>query len=346
MKGERRLSVRTKATIFVLLLLFLTGCFPLSGEKMEKRISDRLAGLNRYYAELNARIYSPEGEQSYRIRQWYEKPNIWRVEVESDTSEQIFICDGTQVFVYQPGLGDYYRVDIGDALDDIAPPFFLVGYLEQIVNADGFTYEGERSLDGKPYYAVTLDGFNRGESMRFWLDKRTWFPVQLETTLDGQLLNRITCTRLDLKPKFPEGLFSFTEPGEREVASHCLITPLTLDEAQSDWSHPLYIPEYLPPGTFLFVISRSEENGREQLAFIYKGEHPFSLVQGPDTGTPPFRAETTREVKIGSATGYYHPNRSGELSTLWWSNQTSTFILTGNISLNEMQKIAVSLHTQ
>jgi outer membrane lipoprotein-sorting protein len=327
-----------------MLLLLLAGCSTMTEERLGKKISNKLDDVDRYYAELEAEVYSLEGEQSYRIRQWLQKPDKWRVEVESDTTSQIFICDGEHVYVYQPGIEDYYRLEISIARDTVAPPFFLVGYLEQLLNATSYTFEGEREKDGEKYYSVSFAELHRDESTRLWLDKRTLLPVIMETTSDGEPLSRIICTKLDLKPDFPDDLFIFEAPGVGEVASHCLIKPLSLDEARDDWPHTVYMPEYLPQGTFLFVISQGEEHGREQLVSIYKGEKPFILVQRPIVAaSPPFMANGTRKVLIGQITAYYHPNSSDELSTLWWSNDTTTFILTGNLSLQLMSQIASSL---
>jgi outer membrane lipoprotein-sorting protein len=344
MKGERQLSSAAKATATVLLLLLLTACSSMDGSRLARKAGARLDKVDRYYAEMEAQVYSGEGAQTYQIRQWVENDGRWRVEVESREASQFFICDGRQIYVYQPDLGDYYRLDADDTYD-VEPPFHLAGYLHHLLVAEEIRYEGEQKAEEQNCYTVSLPGWQRDETVRLWLDRKTLFPVVMETWLDEELLSRVVCRKLDLKPKVDDELFLFTPPGEGEVASHCLISPLTLDEAQSQWPHPVYVPQYLPPATFLFVISRGEEHGRDHLLFIYKGDHPFTLIQAPGNGTVPFRAENTRDVEISGVTGHYHANRSGELSTLWWSNHTTTFILTGAMPLAEMKKIAASLQS-
>jgi outer membrane lipoprotein-sorting protein len=335
------LSTRAIAAIFLLLLLLLSGC-AMTGEGLEKNISRKLTKLDSYYAELEAEVFSTEGTQIYKIRQWMQKPGRWRVEVSSESVNQVFICDGEQIVVHQPGLEDYYRLDADDA-KGISPPFFLFSYLEQLLEAEELHFAGKRNEDGQKYYLVSFDGPHPDEIVSMRLDTRTLFPMLIESSLNDELLNRISCTLLDLRPEIPDELFTFEGNGEREVASHCLIQPLTLQEAQEIWPQPVYIPTYLPGGSFLFVISRGEENGTEQLVFIYQGESHFTIVQRPRTEATVYKSETTQEIAIGQALGYYHQNKSGELATLWWSNETTHFILTGTLSMEQMMQVATSL---
>lgn len=336
------MSRRAIPVFFVGVLLLLSGC-TVTGEKLTDRVEQRMLKLHGYYAELEAVVYSVEGERAYRVRQWLEMPDRWRVEVDSADGSQVFICDGAHIWVYQPGIEDYYRLDVSMGRQEVSPPFMLAGYLSKMGKAATVTFGGQQTVEGKKTYLVTLPGAYNDDLVRIWLDAKSLFPAVVETEVDGDLVSRVTTRALKLNPKFAEGLFTFEAQTEREAAYHCLIRPLSLEEAKKDWPLPVFTPSYLPQGSRLFVISRGTEDGRERLILIYEGDHPFTLVQKEKSGQPADRVQGTQEVRIGRYAGRYRKNSVNDLITVWWANDTCDFILTGAIPLGELVKIASSL---
>ena len=334
------MSVRALA-IVLLLSLLLSGC-TMSGNRIEQNAAQKLEKLKGYYAEVEAVVFSLEGEQHYQVKQWFLAPSRWRVEVTTAAGEQVFICDGSEIYVYQPGLDDYYRVDVNTE-KELAAPFLLSGYLEQLLTTKTHSFAGKRVEDGVTYYLASYESdISFNEKVQLWLDKKTFFPMKIETYFEEERISRITCNRLEVNTRLDESLFKFEAPRAGEVASYCLIQPLSLDDAGENWPYPVYVPEYLPNGCFLFIVSRGDVNGKEQLILIYKGDDHFSLVQHPN-GSPPYQTEATRKVMIGSTAGFYQKNQTGDLATLWWSQKETNFILTGTLPLEEMVRIAASI---
>lgn len=325
----------------LLLPLFVAGC-TLTEEKLEQKATRNLQKLKGVYAEVDAAVFSPEGIQEYQVKQWLQFPVRWRVQVTTEAGEQFFICDGEHVYVFHPGFDDHYRLS-GDVAAELAPPFSLVAYLETYLKTETRTFMGKRTENDRSYYLVIYEHSGGNETVHLQLDEKTLFPTTVETYLNDQLLNRLTCTNFELNPDFGEDLFEYDAVGEAEVSSHCLIRPLSLDEAKNDWPYPIYTPQHLPKGCFLFVISQSEEDGRNQLAFIYKGDEHFSFIQRPKYDSSLYRAVATREVMIGNNSGYFHENQAGELATLWWSDEATEFILSGSLTLEEMLEVAESV---
>lgn len=333
---------RVLAVIFILSLI-LTGCV-VTGENVARNVARRAEKLPGYYAELDATVFSLEGEQRYRIRQWEKDHTRWRVEVTSETGTQVFLSDGEQVWIFQPGLDDHYRLD-AEAAKTFSPPFLLSGFMERVAKSQ-IRYEGRQEKEKKQYHTVSLNGRHPDEMWRLWLDPKTWFPYMVETYRDDELLNRLVCTRLDTGPKFEDELFQYAAAGERELALECLVQPLSLEEARETWPAPVRLPSYVPEGTWLFVISLSEEDGRDQLNMIYKGEQHFTIMQRIRAQETVSRSAGTGTVKINGITGGYQKNRGGDLVTLWWSDGQQDFVLSGSVSLNEMVKIASSFKEQ
>lgn len=335
-------GLRAAKLALLILVMLVAGC-KMSGERLTKNLSNRLDKIQGYYAELDAVVYSLEGEQAYQVRQWVHLPEKWRVEVSFDEQKQVFLCDGEQVWVYEEGFAEYFRFPAENA-GEMPPPFLLWNMVEKLAASPGVEFHGEVKEERNRYYALSYRDEAYGETVRLLLDKKTLFPVKADTFLqDGTLLNSIRCTSLELDPLFEEGLFRYEPDAAGEVALKCMVLPMSLEEAKNTWPLPLYVPSYLPEGTRLFSITRSNESGSEQLTMVFAGSHPFTLVQKEYREAAVLKTAGMEEVKINDATGLYQKNVQDGLQALWWSNGTSAFILTGSLPKPELLNIACSL---
>ncbi|HHX73733.1 MAG TPA: hypothetical protein GX699_02365 [Firmicutes bacterium] len=333
---------RKMLAVLLVMLLLPVGC-AVTGEKLLPQIERRLAKLDGYTAECNVEIFTDESVQVYSVKQWHAFPSRWRVEVEAGEESQIFICDGRQIWVYQPSLGDYYRLEITETTRENAAPFLLYGYLQQLLEAESFTFRGEAELNGGAVYRVDYPGPLAGETVSLWLNRKSYLPEQMELSLEEKLLCRVKVKKSELNPDFSPDLFTFTPDGAGKVGAYCEIAPLTLEEAKKGWPGPVYLPAYLPGGTKLHAISRVLEAGREQLICVFRGDVPFTFIQAPANETGLFAGSRSREVVIGRNTGIYQQNAQDNLASLFWSADGRDFVLSGVLSLQELVKIAVSL---
>ncbi len=333
------LRVRPRLGVLLVLLL-LSGC-TMTQDKLVKNAAKKAGALKSYYAEAEAVVFSPEGEQRYSVRQWVQAPGFWRVEVKADGQEQVFLCDGSQVFVYQPGVAEYYRFDAAKKVE-VPPPFLLIGYLEDLLRAPSLKLEGRYKEAGRDVYIVSFTPVRQDENTKVCLDRRDLFPLVVETFREDEILYRLTCTKLQLNPRLEASLFIFFPPAGAEVTAHCLTVPISLEEAKSSWVLPLYVPQYLPEGSRLFSVTLSEEDGCRHLIQIYDGISSFTLIQREKSESP-VQTPGMEEVTVGGYRGLFRRNISDGLNTLYWSDGTSDFVLTGFISLPEMLKVAESL---
>lgn len=74
----------------------LAGCTATPASLADK-VSRRKSRMQGYFAEVEAFVSGPGGEQRYIVRQWFRTPAQWRSEVEFDAERQIFLFDGEQV---------------------------------------------------------------------------------------------------------------------------------------------------------------------------------------------------------------------------------------------------------
>lgn len=334
--------VKKLLLLIVLLALTAGGC-AVTEEKLLSQAERNVQKAKSYYAECEAVVFSMEGEQRYQIKQWQQAPSRWRVEVTAGNESQYFICDGSHIWVYQPGFADYYRIDAKQSGGELAPPFMLTGFLEQLQKAPSREFDGLQDCDGKKYYHVSYPGPLPGETVSLLIDPQTFFPHMAEITLDGKTVSRLLVYRLQLNPRLEDRLFEFTASSAQATSALCEILPLTLEEAQKGWPAPVYLPGYLPEGTSLYTLSRVLEETKEQLICIYQGSTAFTLVQSYDKTVPVIKNSKAYPVQIGEYTGSFQNNSTNDLAVLCWSGKDCSFIITGTLSESEMIKIALSL---
>lgn len=339
-------GLRTAKLTLLIMVMLLAGC-KMSGERLVEDLSRRLGKMQGYYAELDAVVYSPEGEQPYRVRQWVHLPEKWRVEVSFEKQKQIFLCDGEQIWVYEEGFAEYFRFPADNA-GEMPPPFLLWNIMEKMTTAlPGIEFHGEVTEGSERFYSVSYRDDAYGETVRLLLDKKTLFPVKADTFhTDGALLSSMRCTALELNPSFEEWLFQYTPDAEDEVALKCMVMPMTIEDAKNSWPLPLYVPSYLPEDTRLFSITHSAENGSEQLLMVFVGSYPFTFVQRDGREAQVSKTTGMEEVMINDDRGLYQRNVQDGLQTLWWSNRGGDFILTGSLPKTELLKIARSLREE
>lgn len=335
------MALRTRLCLALLILLALSGC-AMTQERLVQNVARETAELKSYYAEAEAVVFSPGGEQRYVVRQWVQAPALWRVEVNSEGQQQVFLSDGEQIIVYQPGVAEYLRLD-ARLSGEVPPPFLLLGYLETLLKARSLKLEGIHEETGQKSYVVSFESIRQDEMVRVHLDTRHFFPLVVEIYQSGQILSHLTRKQFQLDPSLDAGLFNFTpSAGGEVVASCCPSLPISLDEARNNWVLPLYIPRHLPEGARLFSVTLAEEEGRPNLIQIYDGENGFTLVQR-EKGKRPVEIAGLAEVTVGNHRGLFRQNMSGGLKTLCWSNETSDFLLIGFAPWPEMFKVAESL---
>ncbi|NLZ93845.1 MAG: DUF4367 domain-containing protein [Firmicutes bacterium] len=326
----------------IFLGIFLGGC-AVTSEKIIAQVEKKLQKLDSFYAQATVKVYSLAGEQTYHVSQWYKAPNCWRVEVTAAEERQYFICDGEHIWVYQPDINDYYRLDAERGSQEIAPPFMLTEYMKQLCQSNSQSFSREEELNGQKTYCLTCAGRLPGESIKLYLDKKTLFPKLVEIYLNEKIINHINIHKLEINPDLQDELFEYTKATGSEVIALCLREPLTLSEVKANWSLPVFVPTYLPQGSSLYTISRTTEHECERLIFVYRGLKKFTLIQQAKINDFVYRSSTAREVPIGTGNGLFQQNSDSSLNTLWWSNEQCDFILTGELPLVEMVKIAASL---
>lgn len=165
---------------------------------------------------------------------------------------------------------------------------------------------------------------------RFWIDPTNGAQLRIdEFGANGQLLSSSYYTSVSYNP--PLGADAFRPPpGAHPVMPEAGSVPLTLPQAQAQAGFTIQQPTYLPAGFHFQAASVSDFRRKKLVALRYvNGLNVLSLFEtslGPRAAAQP--PQITRP-------------RPGVLNLV---QNGLRFILVGNLTPNEMEKVIISVH--
>ena len=179
---------------------------------------------------------------------------------------------------------------------------------------------------------------------RIWIDTTIWFPLKVESyDQNGKLVASILYKEVRLNTGISEDTFHFVPPaGVRVVRADWSIAETTLADAQQMVAFSLLQPSYRPSGLSLRSVNRSGSTDTVSIIFEYTNGKGVSVTLTESALQPdaPSLAGTRRTDYNGRT---YEVIQSEDYSILNWSATGVAFNLTGNLSLEEMRKVADSV---
>jgi negative regulator of sigma E activity len=178
---------------------------------------------------------------------------------------------------------------------------------------------------------------------RFYIDQETGIRLKTEEVgPDGRVLSSSYFLSIDLSPAFTDADFARpTPPPDVRVEREQRDNFPSIDAAQPRVGFPIRRPGHLPEGfalRFVTVIGPPEGAGKVVVVQRYaNGLNSLSLFQ------------TNADLRDRARKPWGHGRPPGEMASargprvLTWSDQKITFTLIGNLSPEEMQRIADSV---
>jgi len=107
-------------------------------DQIRQRLRDNLLELNSYYARFRTKLFQGPAEATYQVDLWKSGDQLYRLEMirnfdEDPAKLQVVIADGSQVYIYNQELEEFYPVhDLGV---DQLPHLMLEDYWRSLVEA-------------------------------------------------------------------------------------------------------------------------------------------------------------------------------------------------------------------
>jgi hypothetical protein len=281
-------------------------------------------------------------KDSVSIEVWEQEPASLRVQVLSAESPQLrglaFATDGTESVSYSPHAN---QVLVGPAHIVKMP-----SVIEQLITAWEWWMEtadpqqarliAREREDGYVIYKVEVP-LPQGGQAQYWIDAQQWGIRRVayrDMYLgDGTIqVQQMDCSPSGTPPELPmpDGV------PVRQVTVEDN-RPLTIQEAQLTVSFPVRTPSHTPEDTDFAMAYQLDKN----LALVYAGERPFTLVQGPHIGDVPLERATPAIVR--GQQGAIIQDQEHEGLVLIWREEGLQFSIAGSLSQQEALRIAESL---
>lgn len=325
----------------------MCGCMgrSLSAAEVIQNARQALEDMQACHAVLSVRLDTDMLQESLTVELWERHPARLRVDIRSASSPQLngmaFTTDGQTSILYTPrtnvaALGSPDLVRLPQAVETVLQA--RRHWIQQInpTQAQLFAQMREGGL-----VVYKIDSMLDRISVRFTIDAHQWWIRQIEYREEYGDHGIIALDTMDCSQPLNDAVFNVNIP-EGTTLQEVRIEdnpPLTLAEAQAKFGYKLRIPrqDTLPPDTYFQVAYQLDKN----MALIYTGRSPFTLVQGPNIGKIP--EQDAVQVLLTRGRGFLIEDPSHGGLILIWREGELQFSIAGSLDRDTIITIANGL---
>lgn len=283
-------------------------------------------------------MYSPQN-LSFVTRVIYQKPDFMYVEYlePPQLKGKIIIDDGKKRMDYLPERNETkilpsFKHPQLEAQRERALKIMLSNF--------NLSYLPQEKILGRDTYVFNLSPANvKNPSLKLWIDKETYVTLQQEKyNHRGELIFLLRYIEVDFNREFSqEKLYEKIPQAGQFEREPFLPSYYTENEIMGKVTFSVALPAYLPPGYVFQAGELINEKKGAKLTYT-NGLDVVVLFQRPKVDIV---MQHHRWVEAGKTRIRYRTGPYG--STLVWEQEGSTFVLIGEISVEELIKIAQSV---
>ena len=356
--------------VIVVFSLVLGGCQNQpTVEEIVAKMQEVEASIENAHAVVDFSMQAEGEDLEATVEMWEKSPNKFRAEVLEANNDElagvVSVTDGEQVWIYNPGLDEAVVGRVGEfGVDEPLNPRQVIELMQegiqQIQDTCDVELVGEEDVDGVATYKLEFTPKEGEESPlpipidgkgNLWVEQERW--IVLQAHLDGGSLiqGRLHVRSFEFNMGVDDERFRFEVPAEAHVINveDLQPRPLTLDEARGEAAFPLLVPAYLPADATLIDVFTVND------AYVLHYDHSlvsFTVMQRPsDDGEESAQdlfdqrtlqgAEKLDVTVRGQAATLFTDGLENSLLT--WTEDGVEFAIAGQISQEEVLKVAESL---
>lgn len=199
-------------------------------------------------------------------------------------------------------------------------------------------------IAGRPTTVVEVHPLFAGrDSQRLWLDQATQLPLRVERlSPQGQLRESSEFRRIEVPATPSLSAFEFELPPHAKVSTsvQLVASGRTLGDLKAKTSFPIKMPSYLPQGFEVLDVHLIETKGVRSIHWrLSDGLDMLSLFQTDREHEYP-QPRSARALDLKQARGYMLEH--GAHRMLCWVTEAGAFTLIGDLSLDDLKRIATS----
>jgi hypothetical protein len=345
-RGSGRVRRARAGLVLGMCLLGAIGCLEhrLTAAEVVRQTQASLDEMSACHSILDLDIDTDLLKDSISLEVWEQRPAALKVQVLSAVNPQLqgmaFTTDGQRSTSYSPHAN---QALIGPA-NRVKMPLVLERLLEvridwiRLADPEEAEIAAKKREGGLVMYEVRIPLSAAGYA-QYAVDARQWWVRKI--TYEDEYLGKgqIDVRKVECFPELAATQFALDIPGGVPITEVSIedSRPLTMEEAQMAVPFPLRTPLYLPEGTRFTVAYQLDKN----VALVYAGERPFTLVQGPGIGQVPQEQATPVPLRGQQAMAISDAEREGWVLT--WREDGLQFSIAGSLEQQEIIRIAESL---
>ncbi|MFZ5969466.1 MAG: LolA family protein [Bacillota bacterium] len=201
-------------TIFILNLIFLmvfVGCSPKNDEELFYESQKLLSNIESYSCEAEITVVGNKKPETYIMKQWFKKPNLYRLEITSpeELKDKTTVSDGSKAWIYHPRINQTWLLENFDRTDEQS--MFLGYFIKNYISSEQVEIS-KKKTEEREYLVIDTDipgNHLYFSKERLWLEIDHYKPFKLQV-FDAQDNMRIEVKYLDFQynPKLPEDIFN------------------------------------------------------------------------------------------------------------------------------------------
>jgi len=334
----RKYRIFLSIPIVLSLILFT---FPLSAEENEHILNSSLdAHLQVNFEGIGETwFYTPHHKFSFITKVIYQKPDFMYIEYlePPQAKGEIIIDDGEKRFEYLPQKDE---VKVLPSLNCPKIETRRKKALKIMLANFKISLLSQEKILGRTAYVLYLSPKNSiSPSLKLWIDKETYLTLRREKyNPHGELVFFFRYIEAKFNRYFPRKELYDKIPKIPSIQKEPPLLPYYDQQEIADKAgFPIFFPKYLPSG---YVFQRAELIKKESsVKLIYtNGLETIVLFQRPQIKIMMRRHRWMMfdNMRIRYKIGHYG-------SSLVWNRQGRTFILIGDLPLEELKKIVQSI---
>ena len=270
--------------IFILVVIFITGCGKTSSSKVVEEFDKKINNLKSYYVEGIMELINNEDIYTYNVKVSYKKNDYYKIDLVNTTNnhEQVILRNDTGIYVITPSLNKSFKFQ-SDWPYNNSQVYLLTSLLDDINNTDNISM---KEVDNKYVLTSNVNYPNNDKltSQEIYMDKNYNVKEVRVLDKDGNVEIKMTFDKIDYSPKFKDNYFDLNQIIEEKNIGSNTDNKDNKDNKTGETKSTATIddivyPMYLPTNTYLTSQEKVSTSTGERLILTFDGDNPFILVE-------------------------------------------------------------------
>ncbi|TCO73157.1 LolA family protein [Marinisporobacter balticus] len=198
----------------ILLLLLIAGCAPKTEQDLFYEVQKKLNKMESYSCQIEITSIGNKTPRTYKMQQWFEKPNKYKLEVTDPESlkGKITISNGNKAWIYHPEIEQVWEMK--DFASSEEKNMFLGYFIKNCLNSENVDMI-MKNLENEKYLVLDTDipgNYVYFHKERLWVHVDSMKPYLLQVfDTKGEKRIEVKYNTFEYNPKLGNDFFQLTQ---------------------------------------------------------------------------------------------------------------------------------------